>query len=327
MFNMDSPDELIARIERILRRAGFKTARIRIRGGCFDLVGSGNVTLFFIKTSFNVDTVTEEQAMDLKVISSLFHASPLIVGVRSRGGELEVGVVYERFGIYTLKPETLEEILIGGEPPLVFAERGGLYVKINGKHVRRLRERLGYSVNEFARLLGVSRKSVLNYERGERAVSLEIALQMEEIFNEPIAEPIDILRRTVAVKIESRPKDEFEAEVLGRFKELGMSVVKVKKAPFNAVSKSEDVTLLTGVDKKKTLSTLRRAEMVAKVGSVLGSEGLFVLRKTKTEVVENVPIIPESVLKKVRDREELVELIEELKKELPPLESEKKNEQ
>ncbi len=310
-------ERLIGVVERVLQRAGLKVARVELRGGCFDLVASGLFTLLFIKVVTNIDTVTEEQAEDLKRLAKLFKATPLIVGSRTKNSEIEEGVIYERFGIHALNPATLYMILVEGELPAIFAERGGLYVRINGELLRKLREKHGYSVGELASLLGVSRKSLLNYERNEQAVSLDVALRIEELFDEPIAEPIDVLRAKVDVEVRpAEPETPLERDVFKRLKELGMGVVKVKRAPFNALSKEDEVTLLTGIDEKKTRSTVKRAEMVAEVGRIINSGGLFVLEKSKVEVVSEVPLIPKESLKEIKDVDELMELIEGLKKEI-----------
>ncbi len=309
-------ERLIKTVEAILRSAGYKTARLEFRGSCFDIVASRLVLLLFIKVVSNIDTVTEEQAEDLKRLAKFFNASPLIVGLRSKNAELEEGVVYERFGIYALRPETLYDVFMNNELPAIFAERGGLYVRINGQLLKELRERHGYSINELAGLLGVSRKTLLNYERGEQAVSLDVAIRLEELFDEPLAEPIDVLNAKVEAKLDVKPESPLEKEVFERLKHLGLGLVKVKKAPFNAVSKGEEFRILTGIDEKKTRSTLKRAEMVAEVGKIINSDGVFILEKTKTEVVKEVPLIPKESLKEVKDADELIEMIEELKKEI-----------
>ncbi|WP_297063100.1 transcriptional regulator [Thermococcus sp.] len=309
-------EKLIKTVEAILRSAGYKTARLEFRGSCFDIVASRLVLLLFIKVVSNIDTVTEEQAEDLKRLAKFFNASPLIVGLRSKNAELEEGVVYERFGIYALRPETLYDVFMKNELPAIFAERGGLYVRINGQLLKELRERHGYSINELAGLLGVSRKTLLNYERGEQAVSLDVAIRLEELFDEPLAEPIDVLNANVEAKLDVKPESPLEKEVFERLKHLGLGLVKVKKAPFNAVSKGEEFRILTGIDEKKTRSTLKRVEMVAEVGKIINSDGVFILEKTKTEVVKEVPLIPKESLKEVKDADELIEMIEELKKEI-----------
>ncbi len=307
---------LIRTVEAVLRDTGYKTARMEFKGSCFDIVASRLFVLLFIKVATNIDTVTEEQAEDLKRLARFFKASPLIVGLKTKNAELEEGVVYERFGIYALRPETLYDVLVENELPAIFAERGGFYVRVNGKLLRQLREERGYSVNELASLLGVSRKSLINYERGEQAVSLEVALRLEELFDEPIAEPIDVLNSKVEANLNVTPETPLEKEIFDRLRELGLGVVKVKKAPFNAVSREDEFRILTGIDQRKTRSTVKRAEMVAEVGKIVNSDGVFILEKTRTEVVGEVPLIPKESLEEVKDADELIDLIEELKKEI-----------
>lgn len=309
-------ERLIRTVEAVLKGTGYKTARMEFRGSCFDIVASRLFLLLFIKVSTNIDTVTEEQAEDLKRLARFFNASPLMVGIKTKNSELEEGVVYERFGIYALRPETLYDVLVENELPAIFAERGGFYVRINGALLKRLREERGYSINELAQLLGVSRKSLINYERGEQAVSLEVAIRLEELFDEPLAEPIDVLHSRVEANLNVRPETPLEKEIFDRLKKLGLGVVKVKKAPFNAVSKENEFKILTGIDQRKTRSTVKRAEMVAEVGKIINSDGVFILEKTKTEVVGEVPLIPKESLEEVKDADELIDLIEELKKEI-----------
>ncbi len=309
-------ERLIRTVEAVLKGTGYKTARMEFRGSCFDLVASGLFMLLFIKVATNIDTVTEEQAEDLKRLARFFNASPLIVGIKTKNSELEEGVVYERFGIYALRPETLYDVLVENELPAVFAERGGFYVRINGALLKRLREERGYSINELAQLLGVSRKSLINYERGEQAVSLEVAIRLEELFDEPLAEPIDVLHSRVEANLNVNPETPLEKEIFDRLKKLGLGVVKVKKAPFNAVSREDEFRILTGIDQRKTRSTVKRAEMVAEVGKIINSDGVFILEKTRTEVVGEVPLIPKESLEEVKDADELIDLIEELKKEI-----------
>jgi len=309
-------ERLIRNVDAMLRGAGYKTARMDFRGSCFDIVASGLFLLLFLKVVTNIDTVTESQAEDLKRLAAFFKASPLIVGVRTKNGELEEGVVYERFGVHALRPETLYDVLMENELPAIFAERGGFYVRVNGDLLRRLREKHGYSVNELANLLGISRKSLINYERGEQALSLDIAVRLEELFDEPLAEPIDILHSNIEANLDVVPETPLEREVFNQLKNLGLGVVKVKRAPFNAVSREEDLRILTGIDQRKTRSMVKRAGMVSEVSKVIGGDGVFILQKAKVEVIGNVPLIPQERLKDIKDADELIELIEGLKKEI-----------
>jgi putative transcriptional regulator len=70
-------ERLIRTVEAILRGTGYKTARMEFKGSCFDIVASRLFVLLFIKVTTNIDTVTEEQAEDLKRLASFFRASPV----------------------------------------------------------------------------------------------------------------------------------------------------------------------------------------------------------------------------------------------------------
>ncbi|WP_288072780.1 transcriptional regulator [Pyrococcus sp.] len=309
-------EQLTTVVERMLKKIGFRTARVLFKGGCFDLVATRQLLLLFIKTLVNIDKFTEEQADDLKRLAKLFRASALLVGLKTKNMELEDGVVYERFGIYAVTPETLFSILAGNEYPLVMAERGGFFVRIDGEKLRELREKYGYSTTELAEILGVSRKSVQRYERGESVVSVDVAIKLEEIFDEPLVKPIDIFKAKIEkVTLSPLPENELEKEVFEGLKRLGMSVVKIKKAPFNAVTKEEEeeVKLLTGIDERKTSSTIRRVRLVNQITEFIESEGIFLLNEKKMEVVGKVPIIPKDILNEVRDVDELMEIIKELR--------------
>ncbi|WP_048148515.1 transcriptional regulator [Palaeococcus ferrophilus] len=309
-------ERLMRIVESTLRATGFKVARMEFKGSCFDLVASRIFALLFIKVLQNIDSISAEQAEDLKRLSKFFRATPLIVGLRTKNEELEDGVVYERFGVYAINPPTLYDMLVENEMPAIFAERGGFYVNIDGELLKALREERGYSLGELANLLGVSRKSLQNYEKGRSAVSLEVAVRLEQIFDAPIARPIDILSARVEANLESKPETPLEREIFERLQELGMGVIKVKRAPFNAVSREDEFKILTGIDAKKTSTTVKRARMVDEVSRIINSDGVFILERTKTEVVGEIPLIPKETLSELRDADELIEVIEELKRQI-----------
>ena len=64
-------------------------------------------TLVIIKVASQIDSVTADIAWDLNLIARYLQATPLIVGERARDTELERGVVYIRYGLFALSPETL----------------------------------------------------------------------------------------------------------------------------------------------------------------------------------------------------------------------------
>ena len=66
----------------------------------------------------------------MRQLASIFLASPIIVGEKTRNGSLEEGVVYERYEIPAVSFDTFNNIIKYGETPEILADRGGYYVKL-----------------------------------------------------------------------------------------------------------------------------------------------------------------------------------------------------
>ncbi|MFW9933674.1 MAG: transcriptional regulator, partial [Candidatus Thorarchaeota archaeon] len=93
---------LIEQVVTSLEDAGFDlSSRCDVRPSCFDLVARKDSQLILIKVLSNIDALTEEDAIALQMVAHFFDATPLIVGVKTRRGDLDSGVVYKRYGVST----------------------------------------------------------------------------------------------------------------------------------------------------------------------------------------------------------------------------------
>ena len=70
-----------------------------VRPSCFDLVARKDEQLILVKILSNIDALTEEDALALQMVAHFFNATPLIIGNKTRRGELDSGVVYKRYGV------------------------------------------------------------------------------------------------------------------------------------------------------------------------------------------------------------------------------------
>jgi len=121
-----SQDRQLQLVTSVMITAGFDVSeRFSIRPRSFDLIARNNGTLLIIKVVSHIDSISEEVAFDLEVISRHLGGVPLVVGERARDAELERGAVYVRYGIYAISPSTLYDYFVEMIPPLVFAIRGG----------------------------------------------------------------------------------------------------------------------------------------------------------------------------------------------------------
>ncbi len=190
-----------------MREAGFSTSeRCYLRPRSFDLAARRGDQFLFLKILSNIDGLNERTALEIRRLARHLLASPILVGEKTRDQYLERGAVYFRYGIPTLSLFTLADCLLEGALPLVYAAHGGLYVRIDGERMRQIRLARGISLGALAKELGVSRRTISKYEVEDMDTSVDVALRLEEIFNEELIEPVDPFQTEAvgAEKIEVR---------------------------------------------------------------------------------------------------------------------------
>jgi len=144
--------ELVKDVRETLSNAGFYVSDLySMRPIGFDLVARRDNSLLIIKVLTNVNALSEDVAEELKVLSELLKGHPLLIGERSGTGLLEKEVVYDRFGIQAISPETLESHLLDGIPLKIYAGPGGFYVNLDNERLLKLRQQQNISLGSFAR--------------------------------------------------------------------------------------------------------------------------------------------------------------------------------
>ncbi|HJJ90385.1 MAG TPA: transcriptional regulator [Methanocorpusculum sp.] len=311
-----SNNRLLQNVVSILIMAGYNVSeRCEIRPRSFDLMTSDGEHLLVIKVVSQIDSVNEDISWDLDKIARHLSAIPLIIGERARTIPLERGAIYLRYDIAAISPATLYDYLIDGVLPLVYASPGGLYVNIDSDRLRKLREELSMSLGYLAHALGVSRRTISKYECG-MGTTLDIALRLEELFDDDILMPIDLLCYTPAVEkripahLPSGPGNNTYVyhQPVNRLRSIGISVQELRRAPFHAFAVFEDETILTcyGTAQK----TVHRAELVGNISQISGTHSLCVVSDYRKEkMIGKTLVIGENKLKDVSDGSVLLEMM------------------
>ncbi|RLF14857.1 MAG: transcriptional regulator [Thermoprotei archaeon] len=290
-------EELAEEIERTLKKEGFEVKYCEANGEdiCFDIVARRENKTILVKAVDNVDTVTRVQANDMKKIAYTLKTAPLIVGLKSRRGELIEGVVYERYGIRAIRLETFSKAVRGRELPIAIVKRGGILVKINGDKLRRARLEMGLSLGEIASRIGVTRKAIYEYERGNMYASLEVAIKLEEELSEELIEPIDVF----GWECREVPKDN---EVGGdsialKAKEIlercGFDAVSLRKAPFNIAASDKEKRTKIVIQAKREINgrIIKKARLMLDIAKIVNAKSLIVVgRSVEEDCVEGVPV-------------------------------------
>jgi putative transcriptional regulator len=217
-----------------------------------DMVINAPKRKLVLKISNKVD---DEDIEDLKKFSTIPSTIPLIITNKA-----EEDIAIEKDGIIGVSLEGLSKA-IRGEKLYLYRTRGGIFIKINSEVLKRKRLKLGYSLGDMSKLLGVSRKAVYDYEHGSTDVSLEVAEKLIEIFGE------DIIGDILESKIEVEEDKPYEV-IIKEFKRRGFKVFKLKKTAIDLVLLKEDKRILATIetnDKNETENKFNEAKKVAEL--------------------------------------------------------------
>jgi putative transcriptional regulator len=307
-----SQDRQLQLVTSVMITAGFDVSeRFTIRPRSFDLIARNNGTLLVIKVVSHIDSVSEEAAKDLEIISRYLAGLPLIVGERARDSELERGAVYVRYGIYAISPSTLYDYFVEKIPPLVYASPGGLYVNIDGEVLRGLREQRNMSLGDLGQVLGVSRRTISKYESG-MGTTLDVAIRIEEFFNTGVVESIDLMRHEPPLEMRHEPTQERREQDVppGYFERIGMELHTLRGAPFQALITFEKHTILTGYGPAQKV--VKRAALIGNLSQIAKKHAMCIITDYhKQKKIGKTLVIGEDRLHRIVDGFELLDMIGE----------------
>jgi len=311
-----SRSALMGNVTAMFADAGFTVSdRCAVRPKSFDLAARRGEDLVLLKILGNVDAFDEASGREMRRLGMYLEATPLVIGLRTRDEELKPGVVYFRHGVPVLSPDTAMGLFVDDVPPLIYAAPGGLYVNIDSEVLADEREDRDWSLGRLAQELGVSRRTVSKYEDGMNA-SVEVASRLEELFGDDLTGPVDVLDGAEEVREADPmpegpgvdPEDEHLVAVLTR---VGFDVHPTQRAPFKAVSQSENrQSLLTG-HSELTEAAVKRARIMSSLGTVTRTQAVYFVEETSRESIEGTALVEHGEAEDVEEADELRKLVEE----------------
>lgn len=304
---------MLKEIRSILKKGGFEIGEPIFKSISFDIIAKRDELVLILKTLINIDALRNEVARELKILGKELNASPLIIGEKSALGPILDGVIYSRHGIPIVSLGTFRDFILENINPLVYASPGGLYVKLNGELLRKIREERGISLGHLAKVAGVSRKAIQLYEEGMSAV-VDIALKLEEYLGEELIQPLDILsfgkldeERYPCERIRGRKEIE---EIYRKLMSIGYDVYLTLKCPFEALSKDESDVFLTGITRDNN-SIRYKALNFRILCRILEKDAFIVVNNIKREEMEGIPLIGKDELMEIERREEIKKIVRE----------------
>ena len=288
------------------------SGQCNLKSACFDFMARKDA-LWLIKVLINIDSLQPYHADELKLLSDLFSGTPLLVGEKTHREPLEDGCVYKRYSVPAVNPPTLASILFHEIFPRAFAERGGLYARILGATLRERREEENLSRAQLAKKVGVSERTIYEYERGTMDATHENLLRLEKILDTDLGLPINLMEYKLGKTKKQSPVkiDDFEQTIQEKLLEIGYEVFWTECTPFDAVTKekeSENETLkliIAGVGHKSEKNIKKRVQITRSISDVTRKIAMFVMEGSSTKNIEGVPIIRNKELSRFETPNEL----------------------
>ncbi len=238
--------------------------------------------------------VSREEANDLKKASLALDAVPIIV---TDDDMIYDNIIYEKDGIFMLNERTLENVCSNRDELIAIYRKGELYLLLNERYLSELREKNRLTLSEMSYLTGISRRTILNYEKEGGFVTVEVADRLVSALGEEVIRSIDLramseeFRKKVREDILSISTDKSgDGRIISAIKEYlsfdeSMKLFKIEKsAPDILLKTSRRIAALVDATHsirkytirdivKKVTETVKLAELVkGKAGLVISKD-------------------------------------------------------
>lgn len=235
--------------------------------------------LVLVKATYDASNLSRREVQELRGLATALRASPLVVASKLQGEELLSYVVYEKQGVRIVNYETLREAVAGRGEIYVYGSKDQLKVSIDPEALRTKRVEKRLSLGDLAMALGVSRKTVYEYERGSIEPTLEKAEKLVDMLGPEVLKPIDIFEEAGSGVQGQQPggfrDDDLASRIAVMLASVGFRVAQTKRTSVDvAAGGREDERMLFVVKhRRESLSTLvERHEASEKISRVVEGE-------------------------------------------------------
>jgi putative transcriptional regulator len=274
----------------------------------FDIIAKKQHQLFLIKILLNVDSYSENQAKDMKTTAALINAKPMIISLHGRNFVIEDNVIYERFSIPVMNPSTFRRFIEENYLPEVVCRKGKKTVSIDREKMRIARKSRELSMNDLARMVGVTKKTIYLMEK-EGKGSEEIVTRVERVLQECITMPVNISEW----KIEPEKRDDVEGiekTVTSALHSRGFECYTLRCAPPTLINLHESKKVIAG-KVSESRPTSKSVEEFKLFSDFCSLSKFLVLRESKTHRFYGIVVFNLSELEELPEGQELIKIIKE----------------
>ncbi len=260
-----------------------------------------------VKVALDVRGLPRGEVAELASVASSLGVPAVIAALRIQGEAMMEGVVYEKMGLPAVTPKTFEAVLSGRGGVYVYASKDTLKVKIDSEKLREERVGRNYSLGYVASYLGVSRRTIYEYERGTMDPTLEKAEKLVRLFGEEILREIDILKPPEGPGGGHPPDSSVEERLMASLSGAGLRAAHARRTAVDVTAGSEDVRVAVVVerDKEAQARLVERAEYAAELARATESVPIAVIQ-SKRDVVGDLESMGFEAVKSPEEAGEVV---------------------
>ena len=284
---------LVSVVLTILEREGYRVVDYSDTKGCVDVVARGQKVLV-VRVVSNVDGLRDESVAELVKTAVALGGAPVVVGERTKRGELEDDVVYRRYGVPVVSVNTFEE-LVRGNMPFVEEYKGRKIMFVDGEKMRNKREKKELSMSELARATSTTKETIYRCEHGFPAMESTVR-RIEEVLGK-VRAPVRLFDEHVHV--DYREESKWTALSV-----KDAHVFVFTRTPWDAVFEKGVVAL------SEAKGNVRRKEelLVRGKGVVSGTVALVAERKIQA----SIPVLYQEEIREMECVKEILKRVREL---------------
>ncbi len=295
----------------LLQKQGFRVTSFLHSNTCFDLAAKKSDNCLLIKVFENIDAFRPEAAEELKKISVLFKAIPIILGEKSKAFSLQKGLIYERYGLNVVSIKTFTQLLNESIPWIKYF-KGKNIVELDKDKLRDEREKMHLTLNELSEKIGVAKESIYRFEQGN-STSIETGKKLEKELKCNLIKQFNLFDAQT-VPINFNEEIELSDSAFERLQDIGLKLTFFEHAPFNAANSIEEDLLISKSSKqglKKKVLELEKSKQLFNSHSMI-----LTSNPVAKKVIESTPIIEEEELYSLSKPKDLINLVKEREKQL-----------
>lgn len=235
----------------------------------------------FIKITYDAVNVSKAEASELVDMARVLDAAPLIVSEYMSGIELSDGVAYERHGVRIVSSNTLRDVASGRSNIYVYQSKDVFKVSIDSERMKRLRLDKGLSLGDVAYVIGTTRKTIYEYEKGSMEPTVDKAERLVSILGDEILKPLDLFEPPKKARERgSRISVDVEEErlIVDALKRHGYDVFHARRTTVDVGGSLRSCKLVFIVHRRKEKESrlLERVVNAEKISSIAKSDSYVV---------------------------------------------------